>query len=264
MFVVLPLFVFCVCVYVVFWRRDVLSISNWQTNVDAGHNGGLSVYVKTMRWSVLRERCGRVWWYQTINAHDRCFEFEIGILMLMLDAIEVSLFPLCYLSNASLDFTASPFEIASPYSNLTYLLKCSAPINDYSQIDCANATYLGLNDSKASKTCTWVFHAPIQDVEPTDFTGTLSQEIKLLQTWSKGLWIKWDEGKAINDNCSSCQSSNWICVIVKMELIPRIASPVGVFCNLWYFYIRFGSYHAQELVLTEFNTLDCEETGGGT
>ena len=49
-----------------------------------------------------------------------CFKFEIGILMPMLDAMEVPLFPLYYLPNASLDFTASPFEIASPYSNLTY------------------------------------------------------------------------------------------------------------------------------------------------
>ena len=106
------------------------------------------------------------------------------ILMLMLDAMEFSLFPLCYLPNISLDLTASPIEIASPYSNLTY------------------------------------------------FTGNLSQEIKLLQICSKGFWIKLDEGKAINYNCSDCQSRNGICVIVKMELIPRIAYPVGAFCNI--------------------------------
>ena len=104
--------------------------------------------------------------------------------MLMLGAMEVSLFPLCYLPNISLDLTASPIDIASPYSNLTY------------------------------------------------FTGNLSQEIKLLQMCSKGFWIKLDEGKAINYNCSDCQSRNGICVIVKMELIPRIAYAVGAFCNI--------------------------------
>jgi len=38
-------------------------------------------------------------------------------------------------------------------------------------------------------------------------------------------------------------------VIVKMELIPRIVSRVGVSCDLWYFYCRFGSYHDHELVI---------------
>ena len=33
----------CVCVYVVFWRIEVLSIWNWQMDVDARRNGGLSV-----------------------------------------------------------------------------------------------------------------------------------------------------------------------------------------------------------------------------
>ena len=74
--------------------------------------------------------------------------------MLMLNAMEASLFPLCYLPNASLGFTPSSFEIASSYSNLTY------------------------------------------------FIGDLSQEIELLQMRSKGFCIKWDEGKAINDNCT--------------------------------------------------------------
>jgi len=38
-------------------------------------------------------------------------------------------------------------------------------------------------------------------------------------------------------------------VSVKMELIPIIVSRVGVSCDLWYFYCRFGSYHDQELVI---------------
>ena len=134
MSVVMPLFVVCVCVYVVFWRRNVLSIWNWQTDNDTGRNGGLSVsllrsyivfclnrlmevsvssshffgfYLELLcflgmafifiaisgerPWSVIRERCGGVWLSQTINAHDRCFEIEIDILMLMLDVMEVSL-----------------------------------------------------------------------------------------------------------------------------------------------------------------------------
>jgi len=120
----------------------------------------------------------------------------------------------CYLPNASLDFTGSPFKIASPYSNLTYLLNCSEPINDYSQIDCANTSYLGFNDSKASNRCMSVFQVPVQEVKPSEFTGNMSQEFKLWQMRDllrKGFWVNWGEGKAENDDCSSCRSSHGIC-----------------------------------------------------
>jgi hypothetical protein len=120
----------------------------------------------------------------------------------------------CYLPNASVDFTGSPFKIVSPYSNLTYLHNCSKHVKGYSQIDCANASYLGVNNSQTPSICRSAFQVPIQKVEPSYFTANLSQEIKLWQMrmlLSKGFWINWDGGKAKNDNCSSCQSSNGIC-----------------------------------------------------
>ena len=83
----------------------------------------------------------------------------------------------CYVPNASIDFTGSPFEIASHYFNLTYLFSCSEPIKGYSQIDCANTSYLRFSDLKASNSCGSVFQMPIEEVEPNDFKGNLSQEM---------------------------------------------------------------------------------------
>lgn len=122
----------------------------------------------------------------------------------------------CYHPNASLDFTGSPFQIASRYSNLTYWLNCSTkPINDYSQVPCEKSSYMGFSDSKAAKnSCSSVFQVPVLEVDSSDLTGNMTQEIKLWlmrMLLSKGFWIKWDEGKTNNDTCSSCQLSNGIC-----------------------------------------------------
>lgn len=120
----------------------------------------------------------------------------------------------CYLPDASVDFTGSPFELVSPYSNLTYLLNCSKPIKNYSQIDCNSTSYLGINYTKAPKLCSSSFQVPIEKIEPGDFTGNPTQNNKLWQMrmlLSNGFWIKWDQKRATNENCSSCQSSEGVC-----------------------------------------------------
>eukprot|EP01018_Ginkgo_biloba_P022824 Gb_36292 [translate_table: standard] len=124
----------------------------------------------------------------------------------------------CYLPNGSTDLTGSPFHLAQPYCNLTFLLDCKQTIQNFTSTGCKNNSYMGfaeqgLRDLSKNNNCSTKFQVQTRKVEQGDFPGNVKPEYirtRIYEILRRGFELEW-KGEAESVEITSCESSKGIC-----------------------------------------------------
>ncbi|XP_057856286.2 LOW QUALITY PROTEIN: LEAF RUST 10 DISEASE-RESISTANCE LOCUS RECEPTOR-LIKE PROTEIN KINASE-like 1.2 [Cryptomeria japonica] len=135
---------------------------------------------------------------------------------------EAALSTYCYLPNATLTISGSPFRLL-PHSTLYLFIHCQKQVRNFSQINCSTDSYLAFSDDdikanwssyKKNRRCESVSEIPTRLLEAIDYSTRLIPQNYWTVAYSilaKGFSVKWETNQRYLNSCLSCNSSKGIC-----------------------------------------------------